>query len=103
VEQEYFFVCMRYATVGVGFIAAFLSFSLFAFFIKSKRPIGKAVGLMLLGESIGLAVTIAFSITSEGVFDIMNPQAAMAMRWVMFLVAMTTSIHLAYQTWKISE
>lgn len=94
---------MRYATVGVGFIATFLSLSLFAFFIKSRKPIGKAVGLMLLGESIGLAITIAFSITADGVFDIMNPPAAMAMRWGMFLVAMSTSIHLAYQTWKISE
>ena len=94
---------MRYATVGVGFIAVFLSFSLFAFFMKSRKPIGKAVGLMLLGESIGLAITIVFSITADGVFDIMSPHAAMVMRWVMFLVAMSTSIHLAYQTWKISE
>ena len=56
---------------------------------------------MLLGESIGAAVTVAFAITADGLLNIVGPVSAMVMRWIMFSIAFVTSIHLAYQTWKI--
>jgi hypothetical protein len=56
---------------------------------------------MLAGESVGLFVTVLFSLTSNGVFDFWGPRESMTARVVVFSVASLTSIHLAYQTRKI--
>lgn len=56
---------------------------------------------MLFGESVGAGITVAFSIMADGVFDFLTPAGAMCLRWLMFSVAIATSIHLAYQTHKI--
>lgn len=100
-ETSIFFKSLQYGTVGFGCICLAISFFLFMHFIKSRRKIGKAVGLMLLGESVGAAVTVAFAITADGVIDIGNPISAMILRWIMFSAAFVTSLHLAYQTWMI--
>lgn len=71
---------------------------MFVYFVRSKFPIGKAVALMLLGESIGLSVTVGFSIFANGLYDCLGPSGSMFLRWIMFLTALTTSVHLAYQT-----
>ena len=79
-----------------------MSFMLFVHFIRSHKPIGKAVALMLLGESIGSAVTVVFAIAAEGIFDdMLTPAVMLGMRWLMFTVAFATSVHLAVQTWRI--
>lgn len=100
-EGSVFFRTLQYATVGFGCICLAISFFLFCHFIRSKKKIGKAVGLMLLGESVGAAVTIAFAIMSDGLIDIVDPLVAMVMRWIMFSAAFVTSLHLAYRTWMI--
>lgn len=96
-----FFESMQILTVSVGVVCAAMPFGLFLHFIKSSRPIGKAVAFMLLGESIGIGLTVCFSITAEGVLDIITPLASMIMRWVMFGAAIISSTHLAYRTWMI--
>lgn len=95
------FMVWKFATVALGTAAVTMSTLLGIHFLRATRPIGKAVGLMLVGEAIGGAVTILFAITSDGILNIATPVTSMAMRWVIFLTAMVTSIHLAYQTWKI--
>lgn len=97
-----FFRLLQYATVCFGSMCVFMSFVLFTHFIRSRKPIGKAVGLMLLGESIGGAVTVVFAITAEGIFeDALTPPIILTMRWVMFSAAFLSSVHLAVQTYRI--
>jgi len=96
-----FFKSLQLMTAGFGFCCVTLSFFLFVHFVNSKKPIGKAVAFMLLGESIGGAATVVFAIAAEGILDVITPISAMALRWVMFSAAAISSIHLAYQTWKI--
>lgn len=95
------FIVWKFVTVALGTSAVTMSTLLGIHFIRVPKPIGKAVGFMLLGEAIGGAITILFAITSDGIVDIATPVTTMVMRWVIFLTAMVTSIHLAYQTWKI--
>ena len=94
-------IIWKFATVALGSAAVTMSTLLGIHFIRVTRPIGKAVGLMLIGEAIGGAITILFAITTDGIVDIGTPVTSMVMRWVIFLTAMVTSAHLAYQTWKI--
>ena len=97
-----YFRVLQYATVGFGCVCMFMSFVLFMHFMQSKRPIGKAVGFMLLGESVGALITVIFAITNDGLLEEMTDDtSALIMRWVMFSFAFVTSAHLAYQTWVI--
>lgn len=102
-EQVYqpsiFILTLQYVTIGIGFIAMAISASLFVHFAKSKRPLGKALSFMFLGESICMGMTVIFSIAAEGLIDIIGPYSALAIRWVMFFTALATSIHLAYRVW----
>lgn len=95
------FIVWKFVTVALGTSAVTMSTLLGVHFLRATRPIGKAVGLMLLGEAVGGIVTIIFAVTTDGIVDIGTPVTTMVMRWVIFLTAMVTSIHLAYQTWKI--
>ena len=89
---------LQYLTVALGCVALAFALFMFVYFIRSKYPIGKAVALMLLGESIGIAVTVGFSIFANGLYDCIGDSGSMFLRWVMFLTALATSLHLAYQT-----
>jgi hypothetical protein len=91
----------KFFTVVLGVAAVTMSSMLGIHFIRATRPIGKAVGLMLFGEAVGGFLTVLFAVTTDGILDIGTPVTSIAMRWAIFLTAMTTSIHLAYQTWKI--
>ena len=92
--QEFWVVCF-------GLCCFSVTITLFAYFIRSKHQIGKAVAYMLAGESIGLFVTVVFALTSKGVFDVLPSSVAMAMRVIVFSAALGSSIHLAYVTAKI--
>lgn len=92
---------LQFATVAFGSICVAMSLGLFYHFSRSRRPIGRAVAYMLLGEAVGAGVAIVFSISGYGVFSIMTPEVALALRWVMFGTAFLTSLHLSYQTWVI--
>ena len=96
-----FFRALQIGTVGLGFIAVFLSFALFMHFWRSPRKISKAVGLMLLGESIGACVTVIFAMGADGLTDVIGPKSAIVLRIVLFSAAMVTSLHLAYRIWMI--
>jgi hypothetical protein len=89
---------LHIATIGLGIISLFLSLSLSFYFIRSQKPIGKAVAFMLFGESVGALVAVVFSIYANGLFDVLGPGVSLLLRWTMFLTAITTSLHLAYQT-----
>ena len=90
-------------TTFLGCFALILSLSLCFYFLKARHSIGRAVAYMLAGESVGLAVTIVFSLFSNGVFDIMGPITSMIARVLVFATAVTTSTHLAYHTAKIQS
>ena len=92
--SEFWVVCF-------GILCFSVTATLFAYFIRSKQRIGRAVAYMLAGEAVGLFVTIIFAITSKGVFGILPAGFAMVMRVVVFSVAMFSSLHLAYATAKI--
>lgn len=88
-------------TVLFGAASCALSFALFMHFIASRKPIGKAVGMMLFGEFFCGIATVVFSITHNGMLDIGGDVSSILLRLSMFSVASATSLHLAYQTWKI--
>jgi hypothetical protein len=96
-----FFRALQFLTVGFGCICAACPFLLFWRFSYSKRAIGKAVAFMLLGESIGVSITVVFAITSDGILDIGGPWQSMFLRWGIYGTAFVTSIHLAYRTWQV--
>ena len=90
-------------TTAFGCLALTLSVSLCFYFLRARQAIGRAVAYMLAGESVGLSITIIFSLFSNGVFDVMGPFAAMVARILVFATAVTTSTHLAYQTARIQS
>ena len=101
-EHSLFFRLMQYGTVGFGFVCFTIPLLLGVKFIKSRKPIGKAIAIMLFGECIGIAVTILFAILNDGVMDdYVGPIEALALRLTMFAAAIVTSLHLAYQMWII--
>ncbi len=90
-------------TTILGCVALVLSLSLCVYFLRARYAIGRAVAYMLAGESVGLSVTIIFSLFSNGIFDIMGPVTSMIARVLVFATAVTTSTHLAYHTSKIQS
>jgi len=94
-------ILFQITTTLIGCAVLTLSISLFFYFISARKAIGRAVAYMLAGESIGLFITILFSLTSNGIFDCWGPEESMVARVVLFSTAAFTSIHLAYQTRKI--
>ena len=92
--QEFWVVCF-------GLCCFSVTLTLFAYFIRSKHRIGKAVAYMLAGEAVGLFVTVVFALTSKGVFDVLPSAVAMVLRIIVFSVAFASSVHLAYVTAKI--
>jgi len=98
---ELFIHVMQYATVALGSIAVLLAAVLSLLFWRSRKPIGKAVALMLTGEAVGALVTVIFAMTTYGLTNIMTEGWAIALRWVMFSAASLSSIHLAYRTWQL--
>jgi len=94
-------ILFQIITTLIGCAVLTLSISLFFYFISARKAIGRAVAYMLAGESVGLFITILFSLTSNGVFDFLGPRASLVARVVLFSTAAFTSIHLAYQTRKI--
>ncbi len=92
--SEFWVVCF-------GILCFSVTATLFAYFIRSKQRIGRAVAYMLAGAAGGWVVTIICGIASKGVFDILPAGFAMVLRVVVFSVAMFSSLHLAYATAKI--
>lgn len=88
-------------TVAVGAVALSFSLVMFLYFIRSRNRIGRAVAYMLAGESVGIAVTIAFACLSNGIYDLIGPYGALILRWILFSAAIATSAHLAYRTRQI--
>lgn len=87
---------LQYLTAALGGVAFFCSTALAIYFIRSKSPLGKAFAYMLAGEALAMCVTLVFSLFAYGVYDILCPQAALALRWILFLGAIITSLHLAW-------
>ena len=94
---------LQYVTIVVGIVAVTCSMSLALVFWKSRKPIGKAVSVMLFCEGVGGLVTVAFATMSQGVFNQIGPESAMFMRWILFSTAIISSTHLAYHTFKLER
>ena len=90
-------------TTVLGTFALVLSLSMFLYFLRSREAIGRAVAYMLAGESLGIFITLVFSVMSNGIFDVMGQYESMAARVALFTVASLTSIHLAYETSRIQS
>lgn len=85
-----------------GVIATVFCFSLFAFFIRSRAEIGKAVGMDKLAEGFLALMTLVFSFAVDGVWDLGFSQVTIAlMRIFMFGVSIACSIHLTLATLRI--
>lgn len=79
-----------------GVVAVLLCGGLFLYFIRSHRPIGRAVALDKLAEGFLSFMTLLFSIFVQGLFNIpLTDNTIALMRGVMFAVSITCSIHLA--------
>ena len=94
---------LQVLTSLLGVFALTLSVSMFFYFIRSRDAIGRAVAYMLAGESLGIFITMLFSIMSNGIFDMMGPTESMVARVTLFTVASMTSVHLAYETSRIQS
>ena len=67
-----FLASLQAATVVIGIIATTMSFALAVAFFKNKTSIGTAFAVMLSAECVGLGITVVFSLSLFGVFDIMT-------------------------------
>jgi hypothetical protein len=67
-----------------------------AYFFRSKARIGKALSYMLAAETVAIMITLVFSFFANGIYDVLQDQHAMVLRWVLFLTATGTSLHLAW-------
>lgn len=86
--------------VGFGFVAATASLLLAIYYFRSPKPIGRSVAWVFAAESLGLYVTVGFSIFA-GVFNVLGPWSELAMRLVMFVSAFASSVHMAISIEKI--
>ena len=98
-----FFASLQVATTVIGLIAVSMSVMLAALFFRNRTRVSFAFALMLAAESVGLAITVVFSLSLFGVFDVMTPEIALVSRLVIFFTAMASSIHLAFRLWTINE
>lgn len=86
---------LQLVTVMLGVVTVCLSLFLAYLFFRLHRDLGFALGLMLLAEAFVGFCTLIFSTASlVNIYNTMTPEAAMAIRWAMFLASSVTSIHL---------
>ena len=94
---------LQYVTIFVGIVAVTCSMSLALVFWKSRKPIGKAVSVMLFCEGIGGLVTVIFATMTQGSLEQIGPEMSMVLRWILFSTAIVSSTHLAYHTFKLER
>lgn len=83
-------------TVVVGCFAVCMSGGLAVYFSTSRKRVGRAMALMLGGETIGsLVVTTFATLEVTGTLPDFPILASTALRWVALAVAVASSIHLS--------
>jgi hypothetical protein len=93
---------LEWATVVLGATALVFAVVLALQFLRSNHPLGLALGMQLAGESVGITVTLIFAIgTATGYNWYVSPVQMMILRWVFFLTALVTSMHLGWKVFNI--
>lgn len=83
-------------TVVMGCLAVCLSGGLAVYFSTSRKRVGRAMALMLGGETVGsLVVTTFAALEVSGVLPDFPILASTALRWIALTIAVASSIHLS--------
>lgn len=85
-------------TLGAAFatlLAAFVAFRL----LRVPHDLSAAVGLMALGEAVGLGVVFAFSVvtTVPTIVSRWGPWGDMSLRWIALCAQMATTWYMLYR------
>ena len=93
------------AIMAVGFSAILLDVYFALKFIMSRKHMGKAVCLMLIGEGVGaFAITLfAYCSMTDKLEWFVTSSAANAFRCFVLTLAVVTTIHLCYRVNQVDE
>jgi hypothetical protein len=87
---------LEFITVIFGMCTVALSVYLGFYFNKVNLHLSRALAIMLWGEAIGGAVATVFAITSMIHIYPISPWFLISMRWIIFLSASLSSLHLLW-------
>lgn len=81
-------------------VCTMMPLSVWLYYRRSKKEIGRSVGWMAFGEFVGMSATCGFaSCEYAGVFQTLDWRLTSVIRVIMGTVALLTTIHLARSTY----